>query len=281
MTEEQREQILAQLPAWWAGELSDDAVKTLQAQLRANPELQAEADALQGLWDELGELAPPEPSPYMGVRFRATMQGYLDGKRKPQTTAGPWAGWRTRLPAAALAAAALLVFGFVFGYGFRGRVADANRVTELEQQVGSMTQLVAMALLNDRSPSGRIHAMQWAVRSRPTEDLVSALVGALNYDENVNVRLEAVSALENMMAVRREADSALENSAYDQQVRGHLVAAMSRQTSPLVQVALIDLYVHLREPNAQPTLQDLAGNETVHAVVRERASEGLDKMRNF
>ena len=279
MTEEQREQILAQLPAWWAGELSDEAVKTLQAQFRANPELQAEADTLQGLWDELGELAPPEPSPTMGVRFRATMQGYLDGKRKPQTAAGLWAGWRIRLPA--LAAAALLVFGFVFGYGYRGRVEDANRVSELEQQVESMTQLVAMALLNDRSPSGRIHAMQWAVRSRPTEDLVSALVGALNYDENLNVRLEAVSALESMMAVRREADSALENSAYDQKVRGHLVAAMSRQTSPLVQVALIDLYVHLRESNAEPTLQDLAGNATVHAVVRERASEGLHELRNF
>lgn len=281
MTEEQREQILAQLPAWWAGELSDEAVKTLQDQLRANSELQAEADALRGLWDELGELAPPEPSPYMGVRFRATMQGYLDGKRKPQTAAGPWAGWKNWLPAPALAAAALLVFGFLFGYGFRGRVADANRVTELEQQVGSMTQLVAMALLKDRSPSGRIQAMQWAERSRPTEDLVSALMGTLNYDENLNVRLEAVSALENMLTFPRGAGSALESSAYDQQVRGHLVAAMSRQTSPLVQVALIDLYVHLRESNAEPTLQDLAGNATVHAVVRERASEGLNELRKF
>jgi hypothetical protein len=106
-------------------------------------------------------------------------------------------------------------------------------------------------------------------------------MGTLNYDENLNVRLEAVSALENMLTVRREAGSALESSAYGQQVRGHLVAAMSRQTSPLVQVALIDLYVHLRESNAEPTLQALAGNATVHAVVRERASEGLNELRNF
>ncbi len=267
MTPKEREEVLAQLTAWWAGELPEAQGILLEAEVRADPKLRAEAAALKSLWDDLGEMSPPVPSPYLATRFRAAVKGYEEGRSRKRNTAGWLGAWREWLPGPAMAGAAMLALGFLFGYGYHRQEAGAERVVKLEQQVDSMTKLVALALLNDRSASGRIQAMQWAERSRPSEELADSLLHVLNYDENDNVRLEAVSALRRM--------------SYQPPVRKKLVEAMSRQSSPLVQIALIDTYRQMEERSATPIVRRVAEDPNAHEMVRQRAIVCLKEWDNF
>jgi hypothetical protein len=53
------------------------------------------------------------------------------------------------------------------------------------------------------------------------------------------------------------------------------VTALEQQTSPLVQIALIDFVVETGLRDAGDTLRRLAGNDMVHEAVRARAEQGL------
>ena len=68
---------------------------------------------------------------------------------------------------------------------------------------------------------------------------------------------------------------ALKRFAAQDAVRRGAVTALERQTSPLVQIALIDFVVEAGLPNAGGTLRRLAGNDMVHEAVRARAEQGL------
>lgn len=61
-------------------------------------------------------------------------------------------------------------------------------------------------------------------------------------------------------------------------VKEGLIHSLSKQTSPLVQVALIDLIVNMRERRAIDSLKQLIENEKFNPDVRRRAEQGLQKL---
>jgi hypothetical protein len=61
-------------------------------------------------------------------------------------------------------------------------------------------------------------------------------------------------------------------------VRRALVDSVASQDSPLVQIALIDEIVQMRENNAARELRALAENATANSAVRQRAQWGLTKL---
>ena len=61
-------------------------------------------------------------------------------------------------------------------------------------------------------------------------------------------------------------------------VRRGVVEAMTRQESAMVQIALIDLAVDLREKESIATLRELSGDAQVNGAVRERAQRGLAEL---
>jgi hypothetical protein len=61
-------------------------------------------------------------------------------------------------------------------------------------------------------------------------------------------------------------------------VRAALTASLPRQTSPLVQIALIDLMVSLKEKRAAVALKKLLDDKKIIPEVRERARTGISQM---
>jgi hypothetical protein len=61
-------------------------------------------------------------------------------------------------------------------------------------------------------------------------------------------------------------------------VRRGVIDAMAREDAPMVQVALIDLAVDLREKESIATLRQLTQDQKVNEVVRERAQKGLSEL---
>ena len=93
---------------------------------------------------------------------------------------------------------------------------------------------------------------------------MSVLLDILTHDSNVNVRLATVDAL------RQFGDQPF--------VRRGIVDAITRQESPMVQAALIDLAVDLREKESVKALQQLSQNQNANAIVRQRAAKALAEL---
>src|SRR5437867_11326010 len=97
-----------------------------------------------------------------------------------------------------------------------------------------MYQLVTLSLLQQQSASERIRGLSWSQRvSQPDPQVLSALLQVLDYDSNANVRLAAVDALQQF------SDQPMVRQGLDQ--------AVTRQSSPLVQIALVELRAPIQE----------------------------------
>ena len=129
-----------------------------------------------------------------------------------------------------------------------------------------MRQLVALSLLQQQSASERLRGVTWAYRAEPSDtEVLSALVSAVSHDASVNVRLAAVDALHAFSA----------SPVMQQAVR----EALPKQTTPIVQVALIDLLVDLKQRDAAAELRKLAAEDSVDAGVRQRAQWALERLQ--
>jgi hypothetical protein len=133
----------------------------------------------------------------------------------------------------------------------------------LKTEMTEMRQLVTLSLLNQPTAGERLRGVYMS-RDIPEPDdrYLAALVNTLNSDPNVSVRLAALDALQ------RFSDSS--------NVRTDLVASLPHQTSPLVQISLIDTLVRLREQRAVDAFKTIADNPRSTEPVIKRAKMGMD-----
>ena len=233
------------------------------AHIASCEECRNEVSRICGLWQSLDLLPMEEPSGKLRDRFYEMLGAYRQGLAAAE--ARPAKRWWTMPAWQVAAAAALLAVGMGFGYGVRG---DKSRpeLAQLREEVTSMRQMVALSLLQQQSASERLRGVSWAYQAEPSDrEVLGALVTAVNHDANVNVRLAAVDAL------RRFAASP--------ETRRAVVDALPTQTTPLVQVALIDLLVDFKDRNAADALTKLAANREVNDGVRQQARWALEKLQ--
>jgi HEAT repeat protein len=128
-----------------------------------------------------------------------------------------------------------------------------------------MRERVTLSLLHQQSASERLKGVAWSNQiDQPGDRLTAALLDALMHDPNVNVRIATVDALQRF--ADREA------------VRRGALEALAEQTSPIVQIALIDFVVEVNGPEAAETLRRLSMDPTVNEAVQARAAEGLAQL---
>ena len=132
----------------------------------------------------------------------------------------------------------------------------------LKGEVDDMRRIVAVSLLKQASPSERLRGVSWSARiDRPGDEIIQTLLETLDNDPNVNVRLAAVDAL---------------YLFYDHpEVKEGLLGSLAGQTSPLVQMSLINLLVEIRERRAAEALRRLIQDEKLNPKVKKRAELGL------
>lgn len=262
-----------------AGALQTPAAGELDAHLAACEACAAEWVALRDLWDSLGRLPEEYPGPAMRERFDAMLAAYQAGIaqasliRRPgllEQLSAAWLRCWPRRPAWQFAAAmAVLAVGIGVGRfsapdsATPPRRAGANtELARLRNEVHEMRQLVALSLLQQQSASQRLEGVNWSVRVEPNDtEVLSALLRTVNTDGNVNVRLAAVDAL------RYFGDSPV--------ARRGLAQALSRQQSPLVQIALIDTISELRDRQALPEIRAILNHCSTDENVRQRAQAAL------
>jgi hypothetical protein len=225
---------------------------------------------LHETWTRLGLVPEERPSPQLRREFYRR----LEASRRTAAARLPWRERLRRLlpdlralsPAMRLAAAALVVtIGFAAGFSIGSSRRDGGRVEVLNQEVDRLKQQVSLSLLAQPSASARLQGLSMTANMQdPEPALLHSLLDVLDNDPNVNVRLSAVDALY-LFSDREE-------------VRTALAASLNKQTSPLVQIALIDLMVSIKEKRAAAALRQLMADGHTMPEVRQRAQTGISKI---
>ena len=250
------------IPEYLSGRLTAVETSFFENAIAADAGLRAEVAELRSLWQGLALLAEEKPSPAMRAQFYQKLNALQRGDAGPAEKHSWWKlAWPKQLAFGAL----------VFAVGlFAGRASLDQRVhkdemAQMRSQVQGLQEMVALSLLERQSPTSRLEGVAWSNKvDRPNDQLLNALVGALNYDSNVNVRLSSIDALEKFTS-----DGAISKA---------LIDSIQRQDSPLVQVALIDSLVRIRDHSAAPEFKKLTADLEINPAVRQRAQWGLEKL---
>lgn len=171
----------------------------------------------------------------------------------------PLNGWH------ALAAAALLCLGLLLGQQLSPDSPTVEIAGAPNQQVQQMARQVSLSLMRHVSPSERLEGVRYTTELGSADpEVVKALLHTLTEDTNINVRLAAVNALYRF--------------SEEPQVRLGLAQALERESSPMVQLALIECLSDLNEPAASDSLEQLLGRRGINPLVRKKADESLRVM---
>jgi HEAT repeats len=151
---------------------------------------------------------------------------------------------------------ALMICGFLGGYWLNKPAPASEQVQALSKQVDNLQEMVMLSLLEKESASERLRAVSLTSEmDQASKKVTTALLQTLNNDSNVNVRLAALDALRPYVR--------------DNSVRTALVKSISRQESPMVQVALAELMRDIQEKRSVSEFNKiLSGGKTPDEVKR-------------
>jgi hypothetical protein len=242
----------------------------VETHLQACQACARELDELSDTWHLLGSIPGSRPdSRSMRATLDATLAGFDAEPQDLPPLAGPPARvvstW-VRRPAWQLGlAAAVLLAGVALGRLTPSRPSPDPQLAALRQEVRDMRQLLTLSLMQQASASDRLKGVASTVQiDQPGMEVVQALLDTLKHDANVNVRLASIDAL------RRFGDR--------EAVRHGALDAVPRQTSPLVQIALIDFLAEVAGRESSATLRSLAEDARLDRVVRDRAASALKRV---
>ncbi len=287
------EQLKTWWPEYWDDGLGQEERRMLEAHFASCEECRREARELRETWMALGTLPEEEPSPMLRQRFDALLAGWQANqtnqanqpasrdaapnawppKRVERETRQSVRWWQSPFAwpvGLAAAASLLLAFGFMLGRDTTG-ASSRTEIAELRNELHGMRQMVAISLLHQDSVTERLRGVSWSYQlERPDTEIVNTLLDTLAHDQNVNVRLAAIDALRQFAIITPDQQN--------QPLRSALVQAIDRQPSPLVQIALIDTMVQLREHRAVDVLRGLAADANANKAVRQRATWGIQQL---
>jgi hypothetical protein len=269
------EDLRTRLPEYWSHELDEPARRECTAHLDGCDPCRQEAESLAAIWESLGLIPAEAPGREMRARFYESLEAYRLGmEAAEQSRRRPFREffervWPKRPVPQFAVSLATLALGLGIGYSLhKGGEPEANtgQLARLHGEVDSMRQLVALSLLQQSSPSERMKGVNWSYRVPQSDtEVLAALLYTVNHDENVNVRLAAVDALHYF------SDSPV--------ARKGLLQAIPKQTSPLVQIALIDLTVDVHDRQSAPVLEALARDPATNNQVKERVQWALERLK--
>jgi hypothetical protein len=258
----------------FADYLTDDLDEAGRAEVRTHilgcTACREDLENLTVVWAKLGVLPEEQPGGAVRSRFYTMLEEYkdrLDAERKAAAARPRFAEWFTfRRPAfAASFSAFLLLLGLGAGWLLNGGPGGGGRYASLSREVQDMRQQVALSLLSRPSAMERIQGVGYTAEVKdPSDTTLAALFKAVDTDPNPNVRLAAVEAL----YLFRDRPG----------VRESLVRSLAIQSYPLVQVALIDFLVEVREARAAAALKTLIDGGELTPEVKKRAEDGLKQI---
>ncbi len=226
-----------------------------------------EIKEMELMYRNLGSLPAPEPSKDLTSRFYRMVEEEKESHEQIRKEAGATfmnirPDWLAQLqaflsPRRIGYSLALLLAGVLIGNWTTPFQNYRQQLSDLSTEVSQMREVMMISLLDNRSATERLKAVNISSDMRSADERVTeALLKTLNNDPNVNVRLAAVEAL-------------LKHSG-NARVREGLVNAISSQQSPLVQAALADAMLLLQDKESVNEFRQLLNRDDLDPGVRDK-----------
>ncbi|MCC3151628.1 HEAT repeat domain-containing protein [Hymenobacter sp. BT770] len=264
-----------QLVDYLSSQLNPTEQQELAAHLAECADCREELQAVQRVWQTMGNVPVPEPSPHVRADFYAMLSAFKQQEEAASSYSlkGLWQRWLAlEIPVPLLRlvySACLIGVGLIGGYWLNNEHkperAEQQQIAALAGQVGDMRQMMLLALIENPSATERLRAVSYTKQlDDPNARVVNALLSTLNNDPNVNVRLATLEALAPL--------------AQDPTVRLGLVHALANQDSPLVQTALADVMVQLQERRSVKPLRELLKQENLDQTVKSKIEQTIQTL---
>ncbi|NLD39291.1 MAG: hypothetical protein GX654_20745 [Desulfatiglans sp.] len=251
------------------GSLDKKEAEKVDSHLLSCEECRTELEAIKSIWFDLDDLKMEKVSDQLKKNIDSMIGSYILGMKntkdeKWHVSFVKWLeSWWPRRPVIQLASTmALLIIGLITGFSIGSKTESKNEIVQLKSDVNQLQQVVMSSILDQNSVTERIRGLSMTGMVKNTDkEFYSTLLLILNSDSNVNVRMAAVNALSNFTG--------------NEYVRRELVKSLGLQSSPLVQVSLIDLLATIKEPEASSALINIINDSEVNMHVKERAKKAL------
>ena len=232
------------------------------------------------LWNSLGLLPEEQPSPVLRARIEGMIRAYREAPavkfapaRKSRSFAWFGIDWARFAPMAVGFAALMLAVGYFAGHSGARQAENATttnsnaQIAAMQTELNNVRQLMIVSMLQQQSASERLQGVSYTAQDQQFDPkVIGALLHTLRADSSVDVRIAALNALSRV-------------GAQQPQIRQGLIDALQPQQSPLVQVALIDQLVELKDRSAVNQIQKMREQPNVNPAVKERAEWALAKLQ--
>ena len=257
------------IPDYILGKLTEAQDKVFSQYIREHPNALDQWKLINNHFEK-PEL---EPSENMDAKFYAFLETETNKKEanhvRQLVTRSETNYSRFLMPL--VAASVVLCLGFFAGKQWHKNtvttteVVDIESVQEIRQEKDEIRTQLVMSLADESSASKRLQALSEASKlDHATEQVILALFKMLNEDTNVNVRLAAVASLSKYVD--------------NPKVREGLVLSITKQDSPLVQIALADLMVTLKEQKSINSMETLLQKPDINSTVKQKLEESIKQI---
>jgi hypothetical protein len=245
------------------GTLTEAEQKQVEAELVANPEAKKLYDQLNEVLGGMENASILTPSESLKNSFDHFLQQEV--KQQPAGKSVTFIPFFYR----AAAGFAILALVAIAGYWIRRDQQNQERITGIEKRLQEQQEenkRMMMALLdNNFSPSQRMQGVSVAYKmAEPDDEIVRTLVQTMNNDPNTNVRLAALEALGTFST--------------EQNVRKALIESLTLQKDPVVQIALIQQLVKMKEKSVVKQLDSMTKDSNTMKAVKDEAYSGIFKL---
>jgi hypothetical protein len=244
-----------------AGEAGDEDMLLIESLIDKGSISLEDLDDVNYLTDKVAKLEAGSPSVSLDDSFYRMLRAEKSALQK-----FTWTSWFSfeKMPFSVAIASATFLVGLGIGYViFTQNTGKTSEVDALSMEVRSLKEMMMLSLLEKESATERLKAVSM---SRDLDEasiaVTKALIQTLNNDDNANVRLAALEALQpygNNSDVRRE-----------------LIRSISRQTSPLVQIALAELMASWQEKSSVKEFDKLLGDEKTPSEVKKQIRKSIE-----
>lgn len=253
------EKLETQLIDYIDGKLPEAEMKAVEQELMQNKEAFKVYEQLKEVIQVMNKAASLDPSPKLKQDFDQLLQSEIISHKRHKVILFQPAFYRVA------AAVALLIVGGGIGFWISKQNDQQQEIAKIKKEMEA-TKLMMMSLIdNNQSASQRILGVNVALTIQNADDeVVKALATRMNEDPNTNVRLAALDAL----------------SKFHQEphVRKILIESLSRQKDPMVQIALIQLMIEIKEKAVINDLKRIVDDEGSMNAVKDEAYSGLMKL---
>jgi hypothetical protein len=159
----------------------------------------------------------------------------------------------------------LLIVAVIGGYWTYKNQQQEKELAAVREEMEATKQMMMAMMNNNQSASQRITGVSVAYKFEKADDeIVNVLVKTMNEDPNTNVRMAALEALSKFHD--------------DPNVRKLLIKSLSIQKDPIVQIALIQLMVTMKEKGVMQDLEKLTKDKSIMKAVKDEAYSGILKL---